>query len=382
MAKLLYLVTESGYFFSHRYALAKAAQIQGYDVVVATTLVGQDKARLQAAGFKVCPLVRMNRTSLNPWKQLLSLIEVYSLYRTEKPDVVHHLAMKPVLYGTIAALMAGKSSIVNALTGLGYVFISPSLKAKILRWVLWHLFKLLFKGKNRILIVQNGDDFKLFSKILPPKNVTLIRGSGVDTTAFCPAEKTKDRKKLKVVLLARMLWDKGIQEAIDAVTVLKKNPFYKKLAPFEFVLAGGLDLQNPSGIPQQFIESWQELGICKWAGKVDDVADFYQKSDIVVLPSYREGLPKSLLEAAACGLPIVTTDVPGCREVVQHNKTGLLVPVKTVLPLAQALERLLKDKTLRIKLGKNARTSVVKHFSEELVIQQTLKCYQSLTPNR
>lgn len=377
MAKLLYLVTEAGYFFSHRYALAKAAQNQGYEVLVAT-VPGTCSQRLKDEGFGVCPLFHMTRTGLNPWKQFRSLFEIYKIYRQEKPDIVHHVAMKPVLYGTVAALLAGKSSIVNALTGLGYVFISDSFKAKTIRWGLWRLFKILFKGKNRILIVQNKDDFRLFSKILPRKNLILIRGSGVDIKTFSPAPKKKERKKLKIVLVARMLWDKGIQEAIDAVTVLKKNPYYKNLPSFDFVLAGGLDLQNPSGIPQKFIEFWQDLGLCTWLGKVENVASLYQQSDIAILPSYREGLPKSLLEAAACGLPIVATNVPGCREVVQHQKTGLLVPAKEVLLLAEALKKLLTSKPLREKLGKSARASVEQNFSEQIIIQQTLKCYNSL----
>ena len=377
MTKLLYLVTEAGYFFSHRYALAKAAQNQGYRVSVAT-VPGPYGQRLRDEGFELFPLSHMTRAGLNPWKQCRSLFEIYKIYRQQKPDIVHHVAMKPVVYGSIAARLAGVPGVVNALTGLGYIFISSSFKAKVLRFWVWQLFRVLFKGSSRALILQNQDDFRLFSKIVSPKNLALIRGSGVDIDHFSPLLKKKAHQKLKVVLVARLLWDKGIQEAIDAVTLLKKNPYHKGLASFEFILAGGLDLQNPRGIPKKYIEYWQDLGLCTWLGKVEDVAKLYQTSDIAILPSYREGLPKSLLEAAACGLPIVTADVPGCREVVLHQKTGLLVPVKGVIPLAAALERLLTDESLRSVLGTSARKLVEKNFSEEIIIQKTLRLYKKL----
>ncbi|HCI48335.1 MAG TPA: glycosyltransferase family 1 protein [Holosporales bacterium] len=374
MTKLLYLVTEADYFFSHRYALAKAAQQQGYEVSVAT-VPGTHRQRLLDEGFRLYPLTKMTRAGLHPLKQFLSFLEIYKIYRTEKPDMVHHVAMKPVLYGTLAARLAGVKCVVNALTGLGYLFISPSVKAKFLRFWVWTSFRFLFKGPKCVLILQNKDDFQLFSKTVPPQNLALIRGSGVDIKHFSPPPKKKDHKRLKVVLVARLLWDKGIREAIEVVRLLKEKGF-----SFEFILAGGLDLQNPSGIPRHIVEQWQQQGLCTWMGKVDDVAKLYQACDIAVLPSYREGLPKSLLEAAACGLPIVTTDVPGCREIVEDGKTGLLVPVRTVGPLTEALGRLLTDAPLRKKLGHNARTSVEKNFSSEKIIKETVAVYEVLEP--
>jgi glycosyltransferase involved in cell wall biosynthesis len=372
MTKLIYLVTEAGYFFSHRYALAKEAQKQGYEVTV-VTVPGSYRQRLLDEGFRVRSLTRMTRTGTHPLKQILSLIEIYKIYRKEKPDIVHHVAMKPVLYGTIAARLAGVKNIVNALTGLGYLFMASTFKVQFLRFWIWQVFRFLFKGKNRLLILQNQDDFQLFSKIIPLKNLILIRGSGVNTSHFSPPQKMTVRKRLKIVLVARLLWDKGIREAVEAVEILKQKGF-----SFDFILAGGLDHHNPSGISQSQVEKWQRNGLCTWLGKVEDVAKLYQESDIAILPSYREGLPKSLLEAAACGLPIVTTNVPGCREIVADGKTGLLVPVRTIAPLSSALERLLTDKELRRKLGAAARHAVEKHFSEEVIIVQTLKVYGQL----
>lgn len=368
--KLLYLVTEAGYFFSHRYPLAKAAQQQGYKVIVAT-VPGRYQNRLIAEGFTVYPLRHMTRTGLNPFKQFLSLFEIYTLYRKEKPDVVHHVAMKPVLYGSIAARLAGVKKVVNALTGLGYLFISPHFKARFLRFLVWKGFHFLFQKRGWVLILQNKDDFTLFSQIVPSQNLALIRGSGVDINQFAPLKKKVSNKRLKITVVARMLWDKGIGEAIEAVKRLKE-----KGLDCELVLAGGIDAQNPSGISQCIIEKWVQQGFCTWLGNVEDIAGLYQKSDVALLPSYREGLPKSLLEAAACGLPIITTDVPGCREIVTPNKTGFLVPAKTVEPLAHALEKLFRDKELSHRLGAEGRKMVEKHFSLETVIQKTLKLYK------
>lgn len=375
MTKLLYLVTEAGYFFSHRYSLAKEAQKKGYEVCVAT-VCGSYHQRLVDEGFKVFSLKKMTRTGANPFKQLSSLIEIYKIYRQEKPDIVHHVAMKPVVYGSIAAWAARVKGVVNALTGLGYVFISSSFKAQVIRFFLWRIFTVLFRSKNQFLIVQNKDDFELFSKIVSPNNLVLIRGSGVNTDHFYPAAKLSKRSCLRIVLLARLLWDKGIQEAIEAISILKSQG-----SSIEFVLAGGLDPQNPSSIQRSHVEKWQRQGLCTWLGKIEDVNKLYQESDIALLPSYREGLPKSLLEAAACGLPIVTTDVPGCREVVRHGKTGLLVPVKRVGPIVEALEKLLTNPSLRQKIGKEARKSVEKHFSEKIVIQETLSIYEKTETN-
>lgn len=369
--KLLYLVTEAGYFFSHRYALAKAAQKSGYDVTVAT-IPGVYRQQLLDEGFHVRSLTKMTRAGLNPFQQLSSIFEIYRIYKKERPDIVHHVAMKPVLYGTIAAWAAGVPYVVNAITGLGYVFISSSLKAKVLRFWIWRFFKCLFKKPGRILILQNKDDFHLFSQIVPLSHLSLIRGSGVNTEVFSPIKKSKSPRSFKIVLPARLLGDKGIKEAMEASCLLKQKGF-----SFELILAGGVDRQNPSGIPRSQIKKWEENGLCTWVGKVENMAKLYQSSDIVLLPSYREGLPKALLEAAACGLPIVTTDVPGCREIVQNGKTGLLVPVRSVQPLAEALQKLFKDKELRNTLGKNARVATELHFSEETILDQTLQLYHS-----
>jgi len=372
MTKLLYLVTEAGYFFSHRYALAKAAQNKGFDIVVATK-PGSYHQRLLDEGFRVSPLKKMTRSGLNPIHQILSIIEIYKIYKKENPDIVHHVAMKPVLYGSIAAQLSGIKNVVNAITGLGYLFISSSLKSQFLRFWIWISFHRLFRGAGKKVILQNKDDLSLFSKIVPKKNLVLIRGSGVDTKTFNVSKNKSKRTTLRIVLVARLLWDKGIKEMIGAVEILKQKEF-----SFEFILAGGLDFKNPSSISQSQINKWEKGGLCTWVGKMKDIASLYGESDIAALPSYREGLPKSLLEAAACGLPIVTTDVPGCREIVQHQKTGLLVPVRNVLDLADALEKLLKDENLRHRLGKEARLSVENHFSEDIIIKETLDVYTDL----
>ncbi len=368
MAKILYLVTEAGYFFSHRLSLAKAAQQAGHTILVATD--PQDLTEsFQKEKITVIPLKNLNRSGTNPFQELLALREIYQIYKTEGPDIVHHIAMKPILYGSISALLARIPRRVNTFAGLGYLFISTKFSARFIRFFLMRAFQILFRGAHTKLILQNKDDYGLFEKILPSKNLILIRGSGVDTKIFSPASKPPKRIP-KVTLVARLLWDKGIKEAVEAHSILLTRSI-----PLELVLVGPLDPQNPSAIPESKLKEWMLAKLCTWTGKQEDVATLYRASTIAILPSYREGLPKSLLEAAACGLPIITTDVPGCREIVTHKQTGLLVPPHNALALADAIDWLLRDHEFAKKLGDAARESVLKNFSDEKINQETLRLY-------
>jgi glycosyltransferase involved in cell wall biosynthesis len=368
MAKILYLVTEAGYFFSHRLALAKAAQKAGHAILVATD--PQDLTEsFQKEKFTVIPLKHLNRSGTNPLQEISALRELYQVYKREKPDIVHHIAMKPVLYGSIAALLARIPRRINTFAGLGYLFISSKFSARFIRFFLMRAFQILFRGPNTRLILQNKDDYRIFERILPTKNLVLIRGSGVDTKKFSPvAHPPKGTRK--VTLVARLLWDKGIKEAIEAHRILLTRSI-----PLELVLAGPLDPQNPSAIPESKLKEWLLAKLCTWTGKSEDVAALYHASTIAILPSYREGLPKALLEAAACGLPIITTDVPGCREIVVHKQTGLLVPPHNALALADAIDWLLREPEFAKKLGHAARESVLKNFSDEKINQETLRLY-------
>ncbi len=368
MAKILYLVTEARYFFSHRYALAKAAQKAGHTILVATD--PQDLTeRFLKEKFTLIPLKNLSRAGMNPLRELSALREIYEVYKKESPDIVHHIAMKPVLYGSVSALFVRIPRRINTLTGLGYLFISSKFSARFIRFFLMGAFQILFRGSTTKLILQNKDDYQIFERILPTKNLVLIRGSGVDTKKFSPS--SRPPKGLpKVTLVARLLWDKGIKEAVEAHSILLTRSI-----PLELVLAGPLDPQNPSAIPESKIKEWLLAKLCTWTGKEEDVAALYQSSTLAILPSYREGLPKALLEAAACGLPIITTDVPGCREIVVHKQTGLLVPPHNALALADAIDWLLRDPEFAKSLGDAARQAVLKNFSDEKINQETLKLY-------
>jgi glycosyltransferase involved in cell wall biosynthesis len=367
--KILYVVTEDHYFCSHRLPLAMEAQEAGHTVAVATAVHNHGKT-IQQAGLTLHPLQQMNRTGINPWKDAKLILELYRLYRQEKPDIVHHVAMKPALHGSIAAKLARVPKVINALTGLGYLFINDTVPIKILRHCVLQAFRILWRTPNYHLIVQNKDDHAKFSKILGPSNIHLIRGSGVNTRTFCPPAKYQHHMPPKVVMISRLLWDKGVGELIEAARILKAKGIH-----MELTLYGAPDPKNPASIPESVLNGWVQPGLCRWKGATQDVAKIYKDGDIAVLPSYREGLPKSLLEAAACGLPIITTDVPGCREIVQHRVNGLLVPLKNTAKLANALEVLILDAPLREQYGKAGRHMVLENFDEKIIVKETLELY-------
>ncbi|WP_085784643.1 glycosyltransferase family 4 protein [Candidatus Nucleicultrix amoebiphila] len=371
--KILYLVAEDHYFLSHRFELAKASVNQGFEVVLATN-VSKYLQQIQSAGIRVVPLKHFHRSSLNPFKDLKTLKELYKIYKNERPDIVHQVALKPVLYCTLIARILKIPHIINAIAGMGHVFTDQGLKTRGLRIILSQLFRFILKSPHQHIIVQNPDDRHLILNLcsIEPTRVVLIRGSGVDTKLFKKSpEKPIDSKGPKVALVARMLWSKGIREAIEAQKILKaKN---KKLQLFFY---GNSDPKNPAAVPNALLKTWQKEGLIHWEGHCDHVQDIYKDTHISLLPSYREGLPRSLLEAAAAGKPIITTDTPGCREIVQDGVNGFLVPIKNPQALANALERLIDDKQLRQKMGQKGRELIQKEFSDEIIISQTIRLYK------
>jgi len=371
MPKLLFLVTEDWYFCSHRLPLARAAKAAGYEVVVATR-VGAHAEAIIAEGFKLVP-IGLRRSSQNPWREIKAILEIAGIYRRERPDLVHHVALKPVLYGSIAARLTRVPAVVNALAGLGFVFASESLKARLLRpWVVGAL-RLLLDARERVLIVQNPDDRRMLVEggVVKPARVRLIRGSGVDIRRFAPTPEPVGTPL--VVLPSRLLWDKGVGEFVAAARLLKAQGVEAR-----FVLVGDGDPENPATIPDGTLEAWRAEGVVEWWGRREDMSAVLESSSIACLPSYREGLPKVLLEAAACGRPLVATDVPGCREIVIDGSNGLLVPVRDAPALADAIGRLLADPGLRVAMGRRGRELVEAQFSEERVVMQTLAVYREL----
>ena len=367
--RLLYLVTEDWYFCSHRLPLAVAARERGFEVLVATR-VGDHGEHIRAAGLELIPL-GWSRTGRKPLRELWSLTEVARLYRRVRPTLVHHVAVKPVVYGSMAARLAGIPAVVNALTGLGYVFSSNDSRARALRPLISAAFHFLLDGSNTRLIVQNRHDAGLFEKSVSTCRIRVIRGSGVDLDRF-PASPEPAGPPI-VVLPARLLKDKGVREFVAAARRLKERGVSAR-----FALVGEPDEENPATITEPELHAWLAEGAVEYWGWQDDMADVFSRCHVVCLPSYREGLPKALLEAAACGRPIVTSDVPGCSEIVTDGENGLLVPSRDAIALAEALGRLIADGNLRRRLGEAARQRVEREFSIDRVVAETLAVYEEL----
>lgn len=370
--RILFLVTEDWYFCSHRLPIAKAARDAGFEVVVVTR-IGRHGSCIQQEGFRIIPLA-IRRRSRNPLREIATILEVLQIYRREKPDLVHHVAMKPVIYGSLAARIASVPVVINAIAGLGFVFSSEHWKAKLLRPWIRSAYRLLLNQKHGKVILQNPDDQQLLieSDVLSLDRTVLIRGSGVDVSCF-RASPEPENGPIVVTLVARMLLDKGVVEFVKAAQLLKQQGI-----PLRAILVGEPDQENPASISEQQLIAWQSEEIIEWWGHRSDISAVWAQSHIAVLPSYREGLPRTLLEAAACARPIIATDVPGCREIVQHEKNGLLVPVRDPVILAHAVKRLVTNKALRQRMGRKGRELVKREFAESIVVSKTLDLYRSM----
>ena len=370
--KLMFVVTEDWYFVSHRLELAVAARQAGDDVVVATR-VDRHGQRITDAGLTLCP-VPFKRGGLNPLEELRTLMHLVRLYRREAPDIVHHVALKPVIYGSFVARRMGTKGIVNALGGLGYVFSSTGLRAKALRWIIKPALKFALGGKNARLIVQNSDDRDriVADGLANARSICLIRGAGVDLAAYRQVMVASQTPL--VILPARLLREKGVGEFVEAARLLRAQGIKAR-----FALVGKPDLANPASVSQPEIDTWVGEGIVEFWGWQEDMPSVFAQTQIVCLPTYYgEGLPKSLLEAAASGCAIVTTDIPGCREIVHHGVTGWLVPTRDVPALANALRQAIEQPNLRELYGASARALIAAEFSVGRVISETLAIYDEL----
>lgn len=363
------------YLWNFRRSLALGLREAGYEVLLISP-DGPYGEKISACGLRWQP-VPMDRRSLNPCREALLLWHLVRLFRRECPDVIHGFTIKCAVYGSLAARFADVPARVSAVAGMGYVFISDSPKARLLRPFVRMLLKLALGGRNARLILQNPDDVELFRKarLVDPDRVRLIPGSGVDCERFSPASATVSSGRVRVVLPARLLWDKGLAEYVEAARLLRD-----RAVPVDLLLAGEPDPGNPAAVPGEEVASWVAQGLVRRLGHVDDMPALFRSVDIVVLPSYREGLPKGLIEAGASGCALVTTDVPGCREVVTHERDGLLVPVRDASALADAIERLVSDPALRARLAAAAREKAVAEFDERIVIERTLEVYRELLP--
>lgn len=373
--KILLFANTEWYLYNFRRSLALALQEAGHEVLLVSP-PGRYGERLQALGLRWLP-APMERRSLNPLRELALVQWLRRLVREEAVDLVHGFTIKCAVYGSLAARTTGRAR-VNAVAGMGYVFTSDDARARLLRPVVRALMRLALGGERSRLILQNPDDVALFERagLVRSERVRLIAGSGVDCRRFAPARAdaaTARGTRLRVVLPARLLWDKGLAEFVEAARLL-----HAEGRAIDFLLAGDPDPGNPAAVPEVVIRSWVDDGLLSWLGHVEDMPELFRSVDAVVLPSYREGLPKGLIEAAACGLALVTTDVPGCREVVSDEVDGLLVPPKDAVALARAIARLDDDPALRARLGAAARAKALARFDERLVIERTFDVYGEL----
>lgn len=362
------------YLYNFRLSLARRIRDEGGHLLLLSPPGGYGE-KLREMGFDWRPLP-MERRSLNPFGEAALLARIAMLLRRERIDIVHGFTIKPAIYAGLAGRMAGVRGRVSAVAGMGFVFISDSLKARMLRPVVRTMAWAAFGGDDARLIVQNPDDRAAFVDpgLVDPARVHTIPGSGVDLSRFQPSTRTRgEGEPLKVLLAARVLWDKGMAEFIEAARALKSEG-----RNIRFLLAGEPDPGNPATCPPESVAAWHAEGVIEHLGHVGDMPGLLADVDVVVLPSYREGLPKTLIEAAGCALPLVTTDVPGCREVVTHEVDGLLTPAREWEPLARAIARLDDDAALRRRLGEAARAKALDQFDEQIVLRRTLDVYGEL----
>ncbi|MBL8687760.1 MAG: glycosyltransferase family 4 protein [Rhodospirillaceae bacterium] len=367
---LLFLVAEDYFFVSHRMTLARAARDAGYRVVVATR-IGDHAKTIEAEGFKPVP-VRLRRGLRNPFADIAAILDLVGVYRRERPDIVHHLSLKPVVFGTIAARLARVPVIVNALTGLGLLYSDAAGASRWLRGPVSLALRVLSASPRVWTLLQNSDDLATLraARVGAEERSVLIRGSGVDVRRFSPTEEMPGTPVAAMV--ARLVRLKGVTDLVAAARLLKQRG-----TPLRVALVGSPDPDNPTSVTESEIRAWVADGVVEWWGQRSDIPRVWAEAAIAVQPSRGgEGVPKALLEAAACARPLVTTDVPGCRELVRDGVNGLVVPPENPEALADALARLAADPELRRRLGREARRIVEAEHTDVAVASATLEIYR------
>jgi glycosyltransferase involved in cell wall biosynthesis len=368
--RLLYIVTEDWYFLSHRLPMARAARDAGFEVHVATNVQNGAEA-IRREGFVLHP-VSFIRGGLDPVGMIAGLRALRRLHRLVRPDIVHRVALQVIVMDALATIGMPTPS-VNAIAGLGYTFITDTRKANVLRALIGAIFRLVAYRENGVILVQNPDDQKLVASLgVPTSRIALIPGSGVDVIALQPTPEPQEPPVIGFV--GRLIDIKGIRTLVAAHRLLRNDGIGTEL-----LIAGAPDPANPSSVSREEAEEWgREPGI-KWLGHVSDIATVWAQAHIAALPSHGgEGVPKSLLEAAACGRPLIATDVPGCREIVIPGDTGILVPVDDAPALAAAVKKLSQSAELRVRLGRGARRLAEARFSALAVGRATVDLYRQL----
>jgi glycosyltransferase involved in cell wall biosynthesis len=368
---LLFLINVDWFFVSHRLPIAIAAMKAGYKVHLACAFTDK-RDYLTSLGISLHSLP-ISRSGTEIFGELKSFLAIFRLVRRLKPDIVHCVTIKPVLYGSIASRLAGIKGRVVSISGLGYVFVAYGLKAEIVRFLVSKFYRTALRGGKTKVIFQNPEDKRLFIKnrVISHQQAVILRGSGVTLKdySFVP-----EPEGLPVITFAsRLLKDKGVEEFVQAAQIIKERKIQAR-----FLLIGDIDPDNPASVPLKMLDEWREKNIVEILGYRTDISMLFASSNIIALPSYREGLPKVLVEAAACGRAVVTTDVPGCRDAIEPGKTGVLVPVCDPVALADALQRLIENPELRQSMGRAGRQLAEREFAIEKIVDAHLNIYKQL----
>lgn len=376
--------------YNFRLGLIRALIVRGYEVHIICP-DGKYVKELAKEGVQHHALY-VDRKGTNPFNEVKTLWQLYKVCRKEKFDIVHNFTIKINIYGNMASKFASIPTVINSVTGLGYVFTEGGMKKRLLRMLVVNLYRFAFWFSKRVIFL-NKDDFEVFQKhrIVKASRGMVLKGEGIDTDKFNPQNvSTVKLKELRqelsssgherrsiVTLITRILWDKGIREFVEAAKVVKATE-----PNVLFLLVGPIDTGNPAAVPAQYMQQAEKEGLIKYLGERRDIPEIMCISDIMTLPSYyREGIPRVLLEALSMEKPIVTTNWVGCKETVEEGKNGFLVPVKDPSALAAAIEKLIKDEDLRLKMGKYGRKKVLKEFDERIIVSQIMQLYQELLTN-
>ena len=374
MAKLHFVVNEDWAFVSHFFERAVAAQAAGYSVGISAHC-GEKQSLLKGAGFTLYPH-NISRSGTNPFIEIRNLLAMVKVFRESQPDIIHLIALKPIVIGAIAARIYGKAQVVCAPIGMGYLFSSSDRKARFLQPVIRFMLRRILSLRNTQVIIENDEDCEslISGKFVEKSNIQVIKGAGVDLSLYKATPENLDTQI--VTLFARILRDKGVLDYVEAANIV-----HTQFPNAVFQLVGDCDPANPTSFGENEVRSWETVGAIKWLGYRTDVPELLAASNIVCLPSYREGLPKTLIEACAAQRAIVATDVTGCREVVAHESNGLLAPVRNPQKLAEAISQLLRDPIQRTAFAKNGRDRAETEFASSIVIQQTLAVYEKVISN-
>jgi glycosyltransferase involved in cell wall biosynthesis len=368
MKKILYIVNVDWFFVSHRLPIALAAIANGFEVHIACAITDK-KEMLEELGVHVHPLL-LSRSGINVFSEFKALMGMYEIIHFVKPSIVHTITIKPVLYGNILARILKIPVRISSISGLGFVFIDQRIKTRVFRIFVSLLYRFSLHN-SKAIIFQNNEDKEIIKGLgaINANQDVMIRGSGVDLNKYvCFPE--PDGIPV-VMFVARLLHDKGVCEFAEAARIIQKKNIIIRM-----VLVGDIDLGNPNSVSTKQVDTWVNLSLLEHWGHSNNIPETMAKANLIVLPSYREGLPKSLIEAAACGRAVITTDVPGCRDAIESGKTGLLVEVKSSESLAKAIIDLVEDKDLRTIFSVNGRALAEESFSIDDVISKHLSIYQ------